>query len=264
MAASRWATKPPVAAVAAPEKVARKNIVCAACAGKHRAHVCGKGRGGASGPRDLSCEACQGRLVGHTCGRVQLVKKNGNGWVGKSARAAKAPAKAPAKRKAVATIKAEKRPAKPSTVLVNRPGDQGSLKSVRQKFTTELHVLAVKGDADHGRWQVGTSFHEGPEEKGPAPAAPRGPAAAPPAVVGEAIDVKFYSSGSKSFVVDKQSITRRQKSSGTFYEGKVLSYDPKTWEHTVRFKDGVKETYNLTDKAAGDYVAKGTSWRIAC
>ena len=152
----------------------------------------------------------------------------------------------------------------PPTTLVNRPGYQGSLKSARRKFTAyELQVLAVKGDADYDRWQVSTSFHEDSEEEDPAPAAPRAPAAAPPGVVGKAVDVKFYSSGAKSFVVDKASIARRKKSSGTFYEGRVLSYDKKSREHTVKFEDGVKETYNLTDKQQGDFVAKGTGWRIA-
>ena len=103
---------PRAAAAAAAPKPASKKIVCGACAGKHEPHLCGKGRGGASAPRDSSCEACQGRHVGHSCGRGQPVKKNGNGWAAKTVRAVKAPAKPAAV--LVKTVKAEKRPAKPS------------------------------------------------------------------------------------------------------------------------------------------------------
>ena len=67
----------------------------------------------------------------------------------------------------------------------------------------------------------------------------------------------------KSYVVDKDSIKRRKKSSGTFYEGEVISYNKETMEHKVKFDDGVEDNYNFTDKNKGDYIAQKTGWRLA-
>ena len=94
----------------------------------------------------------------------------------------------------------------------------------------------------------------------PAPAAP----AQPPDVVGKQIDVKYYNSGNRSFVVNMGSIKRRKKSSGTFYEGKVLRYNQQTRRHAVEFDDATVEL-NLTDQTQDSscYVAKGTGWRLA-
>ena len=79
---------------------------------------------------------------------------------------------------------------------------------------------------------------------------------------GRQIDVKYYNSGNRSFVVNKGSIKRRKKSSSTFYEGKVLRFDPQTRKHTVEFDDATVEL-NLTDSGLDSFVAKGTGWRLA-
>ena len=93
------------------------------------------------------------------------------------------------------------------------------------------------GDADYDRYEVSTFDDTDDEDAAPAPApAPAAPAQ-PPDVVGKRIDVKYYNSGNRSFVVNRGSIRRRKKSSGTFYEGKVLRYNQQTRRHTVEFDD---------------------------
>eukprot|EP01050_Picozoa_sp_SAG11_P026971 SAG11_NODE_6659_length_1272_cov_0.735720_1_plen_142_part_00 len=140
------------------------------------------------------------------------------------------------------------------------------MKAPRRKFTIyELQKLASKGDPDYDKYHITRQFDDPEQEpelepEGPEP--PPQPQYEPPDIVGKKIDVKFYDSGDKSLVVDKQSIARRKKSSGTFYEGKVLSYDDNTLEHKVRFYDGRMEL-NFTDKGKPDYIAPGSGWRLA-
>jgi transposase InsO family protein len=152
----------------------------------------------------------------------------------------------------------------PPTTLVNRPGYRGNMKAPRRKFTVyELQLLARKGDPDYDKYKVSTFARNSDTDDddptpAPAPAAP----AQPPDVVGKQIDVKYYNSGNRSFVVNRGSIKRRKKSSGTFYEGKVLRYNQQTRRHAVKFEDATVEL-NLTDPAQDNYVAKGTGWRLA-
>jgi hypothetical protein len=152
----------------------------------------------------------------------------------------------------------------PPTTLVNRPGYQGIMKTPRRKFTIyELQLLTSVGDKDYNKYKISTRFHEESDEEDdePKPTAPV--SMEPPDIVNKKIDVKFYNVSNKSFVVDKDSIKRRKKSSGTFYEGEVSSYNKKTMEHKVKFDDGVEDNYNFTDKNKGDYIAPKTGWRLA-
>ena len=150
----------------------------------------------------------------------------------------------------------------PPTTLVNRPGYRGPLKTPRRRFTIyELQMLASKGDEDYDKYKVSTTFHDESEEEEEVEKPKK--VYKPLDIIGKDIDVKFYSSGKKSYVVDKSSIKRRKKSSGTFYEGNVVSYDKKTMEHKIKFDDGITDTYNLTNKDNDDYVAIITGWRMA-
>jgi hypothetical protein len=152
----------------------------------------------------------------------------------------------------------------PPTTLVNRPGYQGIMKTPRRKFTIyELQLLASVGDKDYNKYKISTRFHEESDEEDdePKPTAPV--SMKPPDIVNKKIDVKFYNVSNKSYVVDKDSIKRRKKSSGTFYEGEVISYNKETMEHKVKFDDGVEDNYNFTDKNKGDYIAPKTGWRLA-
>jgi hypothetical protein len=100
------------------------------------------------------------------------------------------------------------------------------MKTPWRKFTSyELQMLASKGDKDYDKYKVSTTFHEESEEEEEEEKPKK--VYKPPDIIGKDIDVKFYSSGKKSYVVDKSSIKRRKKSSGTFYEGNVVSYDKK-------------------------------------
>ena len=149
----------------------------------------------------------------------------------------------------------------PPTTLVNRPGYRGNMKTPRRKFTIyELQVLASKGDEDYEKYKVSTQFHEELEEEEVEKPMKE---YKPPDIVDKKIDIKFYNSGKKSYVVDKGSIKRRKKSSGTFYEGDVLTYDRNTMEHKIKFDDGVTDTYNFTNKDKDDYIANKTGWRLA-
>ncbi len=152
----------------------------------------------------------------------------------------------------------------PPTTLVNRPGYQGIMKTPRRKFTIyELQLLTSVGDKDYNKYKISTRFHEESDEEDdePKPTAPV--SMEPPDIVNKTIDVKFYNVSNKSYVVDKDSIKRRKKSSGTFYEGEVSSYNKETMEHKVKFDDGVEDNYNFTDKNKGDYIAQKTGWRLA-
>ena len=149
----------------------------------------------------------------------------------------------------------------PPTTLVNRPGYQGSMKAPRRKFTIyELQKLASKGDPIYDKYKITKQFDDEPEPEPEPESQP--PTLTPPDIVGKKIDVKFYDVADKSFVVDKQSISRRKKASGTFYEGKVLSYDEDTMEHKVRFYDGRMEL-NFTNKDLSNYIPIRVGWRMA-
>ena len=149
----------------------------------------------------------------------------------------------------------------PPTTLVNRDGYRGSMKAPRRKFTIyELQKLAAKGDENYDKYKVTKQFDDIEPEAEPEPETE--PEVEPPDIVGILIDVKFYSSGNKSYVVDSQSVKRRQKSSGTFYEGKVLSYNNRTKEHKVKFYDETI-TLNFTITDNPDFVAPKTGWRKA-
>ena len=58
-----------------------------------------------------------------------------------------------------------------------------------------------------------------------------------PDIIKKKIEVKFYDSACKSYVVDAQSIIRRKKSTGTFYEGLVMRFNKDTerdgWEQAL-------------------------------
>ena len=82
-----------------------------------------------------------------------------------------------------------------------------------------------------------------------------------PDIIKKKIQVKFYDSASKSYVVDAQSIIRRKKSTGTFYEGLVMRFNKKTLEHVVKFKDGLL-ALNFTKEDASNFIPK-IAWRLA-
>ena len=135
------------------------------------------------------------------------------------------------------------------------------MKAPRRKFTIyELQKLASKGDPIYDKYKITKQFDDEPEPE-PEPGS-QPPTLTPPDIVGKKIDVKFYDVADKSFVVDKQSISRRKKASGTFYEGKVLSYDEDTMEHKVRFYDGRMEL-NFTNKDLSNYIPIRVGWRMA-
>ena len=62
-------------------------------------------------------------------------------------------------------------------------------------------------------------------------------------------------------MVDAQSIIRRKKSTGTFYEGLVMRFNKKTLEHVVKFKDGLL-ALNFTKEDASNFIPK-IAWRLA-
>ena len=149
----------------------------------------------------------------------------------------------------------------PPTTLVNRPGYQGPLKEPRRKFTIyELQKLAEKGDKNYGEYTVTTQaavddIELEDDESDTVPVYKS------PDIIKKKIQVKFYDSASKSYVVDAQSIIRRKKSTGTFYEGLVMRFNKKTLEHVVKFKDGLL-ALNFTKEDASNFIPK-IAWRLA-
>ncbi len=51
-------------------------------------------------------------------------------------------------------------------------------------------------------------------------------------------------------------------SEGTFYRGKLTSYDKKAKRYGIKYDDGLTGTVNLTDPKAPDFVAR-SSWKKA-
>ena len=82
----------------------------------------------------------------------------------------------------------------------------------------------------------------------------------PNEIVGLRIKVKWYSKGGKNFVLTKEAAARG--SEGTFYKGKITSYDKKAKRYKIKYDDGLVGTINLTNPKAKDYVP-GTSWKKA-
>jgi len=78
--------------------------------------------------------------------------------------------------------------------------------------------------------------------------------------VGMKVQIKWYSRGGKNFVLTKSAKDRG--SEGTFYKGKLTSYDQKTKRFRIKYEDGLTDTINLMDPKAKDYVPP-TSWKRA-
>ena len=75
--------------------------------------------------------------------------------------------------------------------------------------------------------------------------------------VGMKIQVKWYSRGGTSYVLTKTAKDRG--SEGTFYKGKLTSYDKKTKRFRIKYDDGLTTTINLFDPKSKDYIPP-TSW----
>ena len=80
----------------------------------------------------------------------------------------------------------------------------------------------------------------------------------PNEIVGLKIMVKWYSRGGKDFVLTKSAAAKG--SEGTFYKGKLTSYDKKTKRFRIKYDDGLTDAVNLIDPKAKDYVPP-TSWK---
>ena len=82
----------------------------------------------------------------------------------------------------------------------------------------------------------------------------------PNEIVGLRIAVKWYSRGGKDFVLTKGA--KDKGSEGTFYKGKLTSFDKKSKRYRIKYQDGVTDTINLTDPKSADYVPS-SSWKKA-
>ena len=80
----------------------------------------------------------------------------------------------------------------------------------------------------------------------------------PNEIVGLKIMVKWYSRGGKNFVLTAKQAAKG--SEGTFYKGKLTSYDKKTKRYRIKYDDGLIDTINLTDPKSTDYVPS-SSWK---
>ena len=71
------------------------------------------------------------------------------------------------------------------------------------------------------------------------------------------VQIKWYSRGGTSYVLTKTAKDR--SSEGTFYKGKLTSYDKKTKRFRIKYDDGLTTTINLFDPKSKDYIPP-TSW----
>ena len=62
----------------------------------------------------------------------------------------------------------------------------------------------------------------------------------------------------------KSTVSKQRGDRGTFYIGKVLSYNPDTKRHDEVYYPYDKSTrrHNLFDKTRGDYIERGKYWRM--
>ena len=82
----------------------------------------------------------------------------------------------------------------------------------------------------------------------------------PNEIVGLKIQVKWFSRGGKDQVLTSSDSAKG--SEGSFYRGKLTSYDKKTKLYRIKYADGLTAMINLTQPKAKDYVPP-TSWKKA-
>ena len=72
--------------------------------------------------------------------------------------------------------------------------------------------------------------------------------------------MKWFSKGGKDQILTASDSAKG--SEGSFYKGKLTSYDKKTKRYRIKYADGLTATINLTDPKAKDYVSP-TGWKKA-
>jgi len=82
----------------------------------------------------------------------------------------------------------------------------------------------------------------------------------PNEIVGLKIQVKWFSKAGKDQVLTASDSAKG--SEGSFYKGKLISYDKKAKRYKIKYEDGLTTTINLTDPKAKNYVP-ATSWKKA-